>query len=144
MKLAINFFTEDIDFKFKRKKDIKSWIKKVICSENKVIGNINYIFTSDKLLFEINRKYLGHSTYTDIITFNYNEENILNGDIYISIDRVKENAEVYSESFDKELSRVLVHGVLHLIGYDDVSDSLKEVMRQKEDLYLKLLAEENL
>ena len=144
MKLAINFFTEDIDFKFRRKKDIKSWIKKVICSENKVIGNINYIFTSDKLLFEINRKYLDHSTYTDIITFNYNEENILNGDIYISIDRVKENAEVYSDSFDKELSRVLVHGVLHLIGYDDVSDSLKEVMRQKEDLYLQLLAEENL
>jgi rRNA maturation RNase YbeY len=144
LKLAINFFTEDIDFKFRRKKDIKSWIKKVICSENKVIGNINYIFTSDKLLFEINRKYLDHSTYTDIITFNYNEENILNGDIYISIDRVKENAEVYSDSFDKELSRVLVHGVLHLIGYDDVSDSLKEVMRQKEDLYLQLLAEENL
>jgi probable rRNA maturation factor len=142
--LAINFFTEDIDFKFKGKKGIKSWIRRVISSENKVVGNINYIFTSDKFLFGINKKYLNHSTYTDIITFNYNQNNILNGDIYISVDRVKENAEVYSDNFDKELSRVLVHGVLHLVGYDDVSDSLKEVMRQKEDLYLKLITEGNL
>lgn len=139
MKLAINFFTEDVDFKLKGKKDIKSWIKKVIGSENRVVGNINYIFTTDESLLEINKKYLKHTTYTDIITFNYNQGKILNGDIYISVDRVRDNAKVYSDNFEKELFRVLVHGVLHLIGYDDVSDSLEKVMRQKEDQYLKML-----
>jgi probable rRNA maturation factor len=137
--LAINFFTEDLDFKIKGKRDIKSWIKKVIGSENKVVGNINYIFTSDKFLLEISRKYLNHNTYTDIITFNYNQGNTLNGDIYISVDRVKENAKVYSDNFENELFRVIVHGVLHLIGYDDVSNPLEEIMRQKENIYLKLL-----
>jgi rRNA maturation RNase YbeY len=137
--LAINFFTEDVDFKLKGKKDIKSWIKKVIGSENRVVGNINYIFTTDESLLEINKKYLKHTTYTDIITFNYNQGKILNGDIYISVDRVRDNAKVYSDNFEKELFRVLVHGVLHLIGYDDVSDSLEKVMRQKEDQYLKML-----
>lgn len=139
MKLAINFFTEDVDFKLKGKKDIKSWIKNVITSENKVVGNINFIFTTDESLLEINKKYLKHKTYTDIITFNYNQEKILNGDIYISVDRVRDNAKVYSDNFEKELFRVLVHGVLHLIGYDDVSDSLEKVIRQKEDQYLKML-----
>ena len=142
MKLAINFFTEDVDFKLKGKKDIKSWIKNVITSENKVVGNINFIFTTDESLLEINKKYLKHKTYTDIITFNYNQEKILNGDIYISVDRVRDNAKVYSDNFEKELFRVLVHGVLHLIGYDDVSDSLEKVIRQKEDQYLKMLLAE--
>jgi rRNA maturation RNase YbeY len=137
--LAVNFFIENIDFKFKGKKDIKSWIKEVISSEKKVIGNINYIFTSDKVLIEINKEYLKHNTYTDIITFNYNENEIVNGDIYISIERVNENWKLFSENFEKELFRVIVHGVLHLLGYDDKNDRLEKEMRQKEDSYLKLL-----
>ena len=137
--MAINFFTEDIEFKFKKKKDLKSWIKQVIVSEKKVIGNLNYIFTSDKYLLKINQKYLNHNTYTDIITFNYDEGNIINGDIYISIDRVKENAMKYANNFDNEFYRVVIHGVLHLIGYDDTNEYLEKVIRNKEDDYLKLL-----
>jgi probable rRNA maturation factor len=137
--LAINFFTEDIAFKFTKKKDLKNWIKEVIVSEKKVIGNINYIFTSDNYLLEINQKYLNHNTYTDIITFNYDDGNIINGDIYVSIDRVKENATKYSDNFELEFYRVMIHGVLHLIGYDDTDEDLKTVIRNKEDDYLKIL-----
>jgi len=139
LKLGINFFIEDIRFKFKGSRKIKEWIKEVIYSEGKDLGDINYIFTSDKYLLKINKEYLNHNYFTDIITFNYNEGNSIDGEIYISIDRVQENSIEYSDSFWKEFFRVMVHGILHLLGYDDGNEKVEKVMRKKEDFYLKIL-----
>lgn len=116
-----------------------NWLKTVINSEGKKTGDIQYIFCNDKYLYEINKVYLKHDTFTDIITFSTtNNEEVISGEIYISIDRVAENSKTHSASFNDELSRVIVHGVLHLIGYDDHSDSEKKLMRSKEDYYLHL------
>ena len=118
---------------------LKNWIK--LCANNfgACIGDINYIFSSDEYLLEINKKYLKHNYYTDIITFNYNQEKILNGDIYISIDRVKDNAKELNVLFDKELNRVMIHGILHLIGFDDRTEKEKKIMRSEENNCLSLL-----
>jgi len=117
----------------------KNWLKTVISSEGKKAGDIQYIFCNDNYLHKINKAYLNHDTLTDIITFaTTNNENIISGEIYISIDRVIENANIQSVLFIDELSRVIVHGVLHLIGYDDHSISDKKLMREKEDYYLHL------
>jgi rRNA maturation RNase YbeY len=107
----------------------------------KKTGEINYVFCSDLYLHKINLEHLNHDTYTDIITFNYCEEDIISGDIFISIDRVKENSITYHTNFQKELNRVMIHGILHLVGFDDKSESDKELMRSKEDFYLSLYAE---
>ena len=117
----------------------KNWLKTVISLEGKKTGDIQYIFCDDNHLHKINKAYLNHDTLTDIITFaTTNNENIISGEIYISIDRVYENANDQSVLFSDELSRVIVHGVLHLIGYDDHSISEKKLMREKEDYYLHL------
>lgn len=118
---------------------LRSWIIDVITSEGFNVGDISYVFCSDDYLLRLNSAYLDHNTYTDIITFDYTEEKTISGDIFISIDRIKENAREYREKMYREISRVMVHGVLHLIGYEDNTAALKSEMRKKEDFCLKRL-----
>ncbi len=120
--------------------DFSLWITNVINNEGFKVGDINYIFCDDSYLYDMNIKYLKHDTLTDIITFPLSSNsNIISGEIYISIDRVKENSLMFKTAFEKELSRVVVHGVLHLLGYDDHSEEDILEMRKKEDYYLSLL-----
>jgi len=133
----IRFYVEDTVFSFRDRMLTRRWLKAVAESENRRIGQINVIFCSDAYLLDINRKYLGHDYYTDIITFDYCEKDILSGDLFISIDTVSDNAGFYSADFETELNRVIVHGVLHLIGYDDHSDAEQKQMRSMEDYYLE-------
>jgi probable rRNA maturation factor len=132
----IDIFYEDIQPLKLHKLNLKKYIKILINTEKKKPGEISIIFCSDKYLLDINIDYLKHNNYTDIITFNYVEENIISGDIFISIDRVKENSIEFNTIFIKELYRVVFHGLLHLIGYNDKTAVKKEIMREKEDLYL--------
>ena len=133
----LNFFSEDIDFSLPNPVKTKKWIRNSSKSEGYEISDLNYIFCSDDYLLEINKQYLDHDYYTDIITFdNSEEDNILEGDIYVSIDRIRENAETFHADFNTELRRVLIHGLLHLTGYEDSTDELKSIMRAKEDEYL--------
>ena len=132
--MAINFFQEDSTFKLLNKLKIKKWIKLIAADENYMIKDLNYIFCSDEYLYQINLEYLNHPTYTDIITFDISEgEKKLEGDIFISIERVRENAIIQKVNFEKELLRVLSHGLYHLCGYKDKSKEEKKVMRQKEE-----------
>lgn len=132
-------FHNEIEFVLQNQGELQRWIKKVITSENKEIGEINYIFCSDEYLLERNIKYLNHDSLTDIITFNYCKGKIITSDIMISIDRVKENSTIFDNSFSEELHRVMIHGILHLIGYDDKTEKEKILMREKENFYLKKL-----
>jgi len=132
----VKFFTEDISFDFKQKMPTKKWLKFVAQSEIRKLGDINIIFCSDNYLLDINIKYLGHDYFTDIITFDYCEDKTLSGDLFISIDSVKDNAKFYGVEFEDELNRVIVHGVLHLIGYDDHTEEEQKTMREKENYYL--------
>ena len=134
----INFHCE-IKFVLKNQRALQKWIEDVIISENKELGDINYVFCSDEYLLERNIKYLNHDTLTDIISFNYCEGDIISSDIMISIDRIKENSIIFENSFSKELHRVMIHGVLHLIGYNDKTKKEKQTMREREDFYLKKL-----
>ncbi len=137
MKNKIYFFNEDIVFNLLYRKKIKQWLINVVASENKSLENLNYIFCSDEYLLKLNIEYLKHYTLTDIITFNNsNNKDIINGDIFIRITRVKENAIKYNQIFYDELLRVIVHGVLHLCGYKDKLLKDRKVMREKEDYYL--------
>ena len=131
------FFSESVDFSIARPLKIVRWIKRVIKTEGFTPGDLNIIFCNDEGLREINIQYLNHTTYTDIITFDHSEEpGIVEGDIFISIDRVKENAIKLGSLFDDELHRVIIHGVLHLIGYRDKQPEEKKLMRLKEDACL--------
>ena len=133
----IIFFNEDIDFKFQGKNNFKSWLKKVADIEGFKIKDLNYIFCSDEYLHKINVDYLDHDTLTDIITFdNSEDESTLEGDIFVSIERVKENSQTLNTVFDEELKRVIVHGLLHLCGHDDHSVEDKAEMRRFESEYI--------
>lgn len=135
----INFHTEDVEVKIQQKLKIKNWLKSVIQSEGFALGDVNYVFCSDEYLLKINVDYLDHDYLTDIITFdNSEEEESIDGDIFISIDRVKDNARTFEVSFEHELKRVLVHGILHLCGYLDKTDEEEVLMRSKENHYLQL------
>lgn len=134
----ISYYNQDIDFKFKGKRLTSKWLTLVAESEIRRIGDIAVIFCSDDYILQINQQYLSHDYYTDIITFDYSEGDKLSGDLFISIDTVKANAEEYGTDFNDELNRVIVHGVLHIIGYDDHNDKDIAVMRKKEDYYLSL------
>lgn len=134
----IRYFTEDIKFELKDKLSNNRWLRLVASSEVKKLGDINIIFCSDNYILDVNMKYLQHDYFTDIITFDYCEGNVLNGDLFISVDSVRENASYYGTEFPDELKRVMVHGILHLIGYDDHSEDDVKVMRSKEDYYLSL------
>ena len=132
-------FHFEIKFILNNHRELQRWIEEVIISENKILGDLNYIFCSDEYLLERNIKYLNHDSLTDIITFNFCEGKIINSDIMISIDRVKENSTIFENTFLDELHRVMIHGVLHLIGYDDQNEKEKQIMKEKEDFYLKKL-----
>jgi probable rRNA maturation factor len=131
-------FNYEIDFEIPEETIYTDWISCVILSENKSEGEINYIFCDDDYLVEINQQYLNHDTLTDIISFDYSLGNEIHGDIYISIERVRENAEEFKVSFEEELKRVMIHGVLHYCGYKDKSETDELLMRSKEDEKIKL------
>lgn len=131
-------FNYELDFEIPNEQLYFDWISNVIASENKTEGEINYIFCDDDYLIEINKQYLDHDTLTDIISFDYSVGNNISGDIYISVERVKENAVDFNVSFDEELKRVLIHGILHYCGYKDKSESDELLMRSKEDEKMKL------
>jgi rRNA maturation RNase YbeY len=133
----IQFATEGLVFNLKQKNAVKAWIKDIITGENRESGDITYVFCSDNYLFDLNVKYLKHQTLTDIITFDYSADNKLSADIFISIDRVKANANDFKVTFESELGRVMAHGILHLVGYKDKELTAKLEMRGKEDQYLK-------
>jgi len=137
--MSIKFFTEDVPLPKLEKRKLISWIKNVILKEGKKTGDISFIFCSDDFLLDVNKKYLNHDYYTDIITFDYVVKNKIQGDIFISVDRVKENAKTYKTTFENEKHRILIHGVLHLLGYKDKLKEDKSLMTTKEDLYLKEL-----
>ena len=134
----ISYFFEDTDFIFKGKALNNRWLKIVAESEIRRLGQISIIFCSDNYILDINQRFLQHDYFTDIITFDYCEDDRLSGDLFISVDSVKENAIEYGTSFNDELNRVMVHGILHLIGYDDHSDEDIKQMRSKENYYLSL------
>ncbi|MBR1783485.1 MAG: rRNA maturation RNase YbeY [Bacteroidales bacterium] len=132
----VSYFTEDCKFPFKEKRLTSRWLKFVAESESKRLGDVSVIFCSDNYILDVNIKYLQHDYYTDIITFDYCEGNRLSGDLFISVDSVRENAAFYGTEFADELNRVIVHGLLHLIGYDDHTEEDIAQMRSKENYYL--------
>ena len=134
---AISFFEEDITFKLKDKAKVRQWITDTIIDEGFKLKELNYIFCSDAYLLEINKQYLDHDTYTDIVTFdNSEEEGKIVSDIFISIERIRENAIKFNVTETTELHRVIIHGALHLLGYKDKAPAEKQKMTQKEDFYL--------
>ena len=135
----VRYYSEDTKFVFKARQFNNLWLRMVAESEMKRIGALNYIFCSDHYILDINQKYLQHDYFTDVITFDYCEGNLLSGDVFISVDTVRENALTYgAASFEEELYRVMVHGLLHLIGYDDHTPEQQKLMRSKENVYLDL------
>ncbi len=133
---SISFHSEDIDFSLSMPEKTINWIKEVIREEGGELSFINYVFCSDSYLLKINIEYLDHDTFTDIITFPYSESS-LESDIFISIDRVKENANTFKVSFEHELHRVMIHGVLHLLGYGDKTPEEQTAMRAKENFWIE-------
>lgn len=142
----IRFFNEDIGFPKIRRTLLKSWITSVISLHNAKLGQVSIIFVSDKYLLDMNNQYLSHNYFTDIITFNYSEtiENqlVISGDLFISLDTVKSNSVDFNVSYKHELNRVIIHGILHLLGQNDESDEEFDEMKRKEDHFLKLLYQE--
>ncbi|MBQ6958001.1 MAG: rRNA maturation RNase YbeY [Bacteroidales bacterium] len=142
----IRYFTEDTSFSLKGKRLISKWLRQVARENGHTVGELNYIFCSDPYLLAINQQFLDHDYYTDIITFDNSDDYFqetgklgVSADIYISIDTVRANGDVYGEGFDRELDRVIVHGLLHLVGYDDVTEWKRRRMRAAENRALKLL-----
>jgi len=133
----INFFSEN-DFVLENEQEYRQWIERAIESENKFIGDISFIFCNDEYLHKINLEYLSHDTYTDIISFDNTLGNTLQGDIFISTERVLENAENFQTQFTDELKRVLIHGILHFCGFKDKTEREKELMRRKEEEKIEL------
>jgi probable rRNA maturation factor len=137
--LAIHFFSEDVSFSLENEEGSRVWIELILQKEGYEVENINYIFCSDKHLLKLNKEYLNHDTLTDIITFEHSEKgNNLEADIFISIDRVRENAASLKKDFANELHRVIIHGLLHLFGLKDKTVAEKQEMRKKEDACLSL------
>ena len=136
---AIQFFEEDISYKLKNKALVRQWIKDTITAEGFKLRELTYVFCSDAYLLPMNQQYLDHDTYTDIITFDHSEEyQVIAGDIFISIERIRENAVQFKSGEENELHRVIIHGALHLLCYQDKKAESKKIMTQKEDHYLGL------
>ena len=135
----ITYNAEDVKLPKIRKRDTTSWIKAVAAMHDRKVGEIGYMFVSDEKILEVNNQYLGHDYYTDIITFDYCEGDILNGDIVISLDTVRTNAEKFGTSYQDELNRVIIHGVLHLCGINDKGPGEREIMEDNENKALALL-----
>lgn len=136
--MAINFLSENITFELLEEEKVRNWIKTIITKEKCKVGNLTYLFSNDDYVHEVNLKFLNHDTFTDIITFDYVESNVIAGDILISVDRVRDNAQQFNTSFEHELHRVIIHGVLHLLGQGDKSESEAKEMRNKEESALTL------
>ena len=136
----MHFHNEEVSFSFNNKREVSLWLKSVVSSFKKELGVINVIFCNDQYLLKVNQTYLNHDYFTDIITFNYNENNLISGDLFISIDRVKENAINQKMEFNVEIHRVIVHGVLHLCGLNDQSKQEKDIMREQENMFLQKLS----
>ena len=136
--MDISFHSEGIRFELKAKSKHKKWIRKWLESHKFQAGEISYVFTSNEQLRLMNKKFLNHNYFTDVITFDYNEENLISGDIFVSVEQVRINSREFKSSFENELSRVVIHGVLHLLGYDDASHNEIKVMRKEEEKALAL------
>ena len=137
--MPVFFHTEDLNFSFNRRRIFKKWIRFIVEDHGFRLGSINIIFTSNEYLLAINKEYLNHNYYTDVITFEYNEEKLISGDIFVSVEQVRLNAITYPGSFESELNRVVIHGVLHLLGFKDSTAKEKENIRGEEDKALLLL-----
>jgi len=135
--MAITFQADQIDFPKIRKRDIKNWIKRVAASYGKTIGEVNYLFCTDDKILEVNTQYLSHDFYTDIITFDYSEGDKISGDIIISLETVRTNSQKYNTGFAEELHRVIIHGILHMCGIDDKSETASLNMRKAENQALE-------
>lgn len=138
--MSIQYFSEDVPFPKLKRRVTSKWIKQVIASEEKRVGDISFIFCSDSYLLDVNKKYLEHDYFTDIITFDYVEGLVISGDIFISVDRVNENSVEFKTTVTDELNRILIHGILHLLGYKDKQKKDKLLMTEKEDFYLNVLS----
>lgn len=136
--MAIRFHSQNFNFILQKKNPHKSWIRTCIVAHGRIAGSINYIFTSNPYLRDINQEYLNHNYFTDVITFDYSDVNLISGDVFISVEQVRINSESYNSGFDDELRRVMIHGVFHLIGFNDESDEEKKVMRKLENDALHL------
>lgn len=134
----ITYNSENIRMPKIRKRDTTAWIKKVAASYGKKVGDIGYLFCDDEKILEVNREYLQHDYYTDIITFDYDEEDMINGDLVISLDTVRSNAELFNKTYEEELYRVIIHGILHLCGINDKGPGEREIMEEAENKALAL------
>lgn len=137
--MAVSFYTEGVEMPSVQKTEIRNWIKQVAALHGKRVGEISYIFCNDEKILEVNRQYLMHDYYTDIITFDYTEGDKLSGDLFISLDTVRTNAEQFGQPYNTELHRVIIHGVLHLCGIDDKGPGEREIMEHNENEALSLL-----
>lgn len=137
--MAIQFFNETVPMPAIRKMEVRNWIKQVASLHGKRVGEVSYIFCDDNKILEVNRQFLQHDFFTDIITFDYTEGDRIGGDIFISLDTVRSNAEKFSQSYERELHRVIIHGILHLCGVDDKGPGEREVMERHEDEALACL-----
>lgn len=136
--MAVSFHSEQLDFTLSNPDDISLWLANVCQSEGKVLSDLTYIFCSDDYLLKINQEFLNHNYFTDVITFDYSESDTASGDVFISVERVAENSSELRLTFIEELHRVMVHGLLHLLGYKDKEELDEQEMRDKEDFYLSL------
>ena len=136
--MPITYNKEEVEFQLPKDELLTEWLENIAGKEESEISQITYIFCSDEYLLDINKQYLDHDYYTDIITFPYKQGKTLESDIFISVDRVRDNATTYQSTFEKELLRVMSHGLLHLLGYKDKSEEEQKLMRQKEDWAIRL------
>ena len=134
----ITYQTIDVKLPAIKKRETTEWIKKVALSYNKRIGDINYIFCNDEKILEVNKQFLQHDYYTDIITFDYSLKDRISGDLFISLDTVKSNAELFKQEYEQELYRVIIHGILHLCGINDKGEGEREIMEEAENKALSL------
>lgn len=134
----ITYNAENVKMPKIRKRDTSAWIKRVAASYGRKVGEVGYLFCDDEKILEVNREYLGHDYYTDIITFDYDEEDVINGDLVISLDTIRTNAEKFGKSYEEELHRVIIHGILHLCGINDKGPGEREIMEAAEDKALAM------
>ena len=134
----ITYNTENVKMPAIRRRDTTAWIRRVAATYGKKVGEVGYLFCDDEKILEVNREFLGHDYYTDIITFDYCEDDVLNGDLVISLDTVQSNAEMLGKDYDEELHRVIIHGILHLCGLNDKGPGEREQMEKAENLALAL------
>ena len=140
----ITYSSENVKMPKIRKRDTSAWIKQVAASYGRKVGEVGYMFADDEKILEVNNEYLGHDYYTDIITFDYDEDDIINGDLVISLDTVKSNAELFGKTYEEELFRVIIHGILHLCGINDKGPGEREIMEAAENKALEMAKSVNL